>query len=338
MRAHTSNIVLRLLVAQPEGDEAPDYLRRLLAELPEDVAAARFELIYDRATALKNLLARPTGLADVARPPAADYLARLAEPDFVAALLRAVGRSVGPPGPGAVGLFRSGGVESACAAFDYLSASPDGDSRERVAELLFLLEPDTFKAAVARLRSTASPSLRALIPLLGHPGAPLGSEMLLTFVGNKDPLIRLEAFRFLLAGGPAGAPFLRLAAKALSDSDPAVVRLGIERARAAGVASTRMLADFLSTWLAGGADPSLGKLAIEALAALPGPQGRDSLARQLAARRTALSMAAVRRSMALEAGLLLVGDEESIAAVRSFRRSPAGWLSMLLPEEKSESP
>jgi hypothetical protein len=43
-------------------------------------------------------------------------------------------------------------------------------------------------------------------------------------------------------------------------------------------------------------------------------------------------MAAVRRSMVLEAGLIRQGDDEAIAAVRSFRRSPAGWLSMLLPE------
>jgi len=340
VHARASSVVLRLLVARPEGAEVPGYLRRLLADLPGDVAGSRFDLIYDRATALRDLLSRPTGLSDVARPTAADYLAHLAEPGLVAALLRAAERSAGPPSPGLVGLLRGGGVEAACAAFDHLAAMPpDDESHERVAELLFLLEPETFKAAVARLRSIGSPSLRALIPLLRHPAAPLGPELLLTFLGNKDPAIRLETFRLLLAGDPLFAQFQRLMAKALADSDPEVARLGIERAQAAGGASSaKMLSDLLADWLRGRTEPELGKRAIAALAAFAGPHGRDSLVRLLQGRKIALGVAAVRRSMALEAGLLRVGDEVSVAAVQSFRRSPAGWLSMLLPEEEVPSP
>jgi hypothetical protein len=163
--------------------------------------------------------------------------------------------------------------------------------------------------------------------------------LLLTFLGNKDPALRFEAFRLLLAADPTAPQAQRLVAKALADTDPEVVRLGIEGAKANGGApAAKMLTDFLEGWLRGPSVPELGKRAIAALAALPGHHGRASLTRLLQGRKTALGVAAVRRSMALEAGLLRVGDEESIAAVQAFRRSPAGWLSMLLPEEEVPSP
>jgi hypothetical protein len=278
-------------------------------------------------------MARPHGVADEVRLQAADYLAEAVEPGFVAALLKAAEENSGPPHPGVVGLFRAAGVDAACAAFDRLADTPPGEAHERIGELLFLLETEAFNAAVARLRSTGSSSIRALFSLLRRPGSPLGPDLVLTFLANKDDAIRLEAFRWALTSEAASAQFPRLLGKALGDPDPEIVALGIERATAVGGASSaKALVDFLKGWLTGGQPPRLGAMATFALAALPGPEGRDALRLMLLTRKMALSLAAVRRSMVLEAGLIRVGDDEAVAAVRSFRRSPAGWVSMLLPE------
>jgi len=335
LHAHVSSVVLRLLIAAPGLQEAADQVRRLLADLPRDTAAGRFELVFERTTALTDILSRPDGVAEPVRTLAAEYLARTVEPGFVVALLRATEESSGPPRPGLVGLFRAAGVSGACVAFDRLAELPPGDAHERVSEMLFLLETDAFNAAVARLRATGSPSLRALFALLRHPAAPLGPDLVLTFVANKDAKIRLEAFRLLLAGETGAGQFSRLLAKALADPDPEIVALGIERASGVGgPAAARAIADFLSAWLGGGGSPVLGRGATAALASLSGPEGGEALRRLLLGRKTALGVAAVRRSMIVEAGLIRIGDDDAIAAVRSFRRSPAGWLSMLLPEDK----
>jgi hypothetical protein len=333
VRAHGSSIVLQLLVAAPDRPEAADYVRRLLADLPQDVAARRFDAIYERTGALREMLARPSGVAAAVRALGSDYLARAVEPGFVAALLEATEESSGPLHPGVVSLFRAAGLEAACAAFDRLAEMPPGEGHERIGELLFLLETEAFNAAVARLRATGSPSLRALFSLLRRPGSPLGPDLVLTFLANKDRAIRLEAFRWALTSDAAAAQFPRLLGKALGDPYPEIVALGIESAATRGGAATaKTLAEFLAGWLAGGQTAELGRNATFALAALPGPEGRDALRHLLLTRKMAVSMSAVRRSMVLEAGLIRVGDDEAVAAVRSFRRSPAGWVSMLLPE------
>jgi hypothetical protein len=339
VRAHVSSIVLRLLLADPDRPEAPDQARRLLADLPGDVAAHRFDAIHERATALREILARPGGVAEELRREIAAYLARVAEPGFVAALLVAEEQNPGAFHPGVIGLFRAAGVDAACAAFDRLAEMPAGEGQERLGELLFLLEPEAFNAAVARLRSAGSPSLRVLFPLLRRPGAPPGVDLVLTFVANKDPAIRLEAFRFLLAADEASGQFPRLLGKALADPSADIVALGLERSPAIGGPSTvKALGEFLGAWLVGGLPLELGRRAALALASLPGTEGRDVLRSLLSNRKLSLSIAAVRRSMVLEAGLLRVGDDEAVAAVRSFRRSPAGWVSMLLPEPEESEP
>jgi hypothetical protein len=331
--AHTSSIVLNLLAAAPDLPEAPDHARRLLAELPRDVAARRFEMVAGRTATLGEILGRPSRVLDEVRVLAADYVARTVEPDFVVALIQAAEQSTGPPQPGVVSLFRASGVLGACAAFDRLAELPEGDAHERISELLFLLETEAFNAAVARLRTSGSPSLRALFTLLRRPGAPLGTDIVLTLLANKDPEIRSAAFHLLLGADTSGAQFPRLLAKALADPDPGIVALGLERASSAGASSARALGEFLRSWLAGGLARELGRKVTSALAAIPGTEGRDILAQALLARKTSLSIAATRRSMVVEAGLIRIGDDEAVAAVRSFRRSPAGWLSMLLPED-----
>jgi len=339
VRAHASSIVLRLLVEAPERPEAADQMRRLLEDLPADVAARRFDPIYERALALREMLAASNRTSPDVRTQAADYLARVAEPALMGPLLQAVEERSEPPGIGIVGLFREAGVLGACAAFDRLAELAAGEGHERISELLFLLDSEAFDAAVAHLRATGSPSLRALFALLRYPGSPLDPDLMLTFIANRDKAIRLEALRWVLSLEGALGQFPRLLGKALADSETEIIGLGIERAAAVGgAASVKALTDFLRRWLAGGLPADLGRKATLALAVRSSPEGRDALGRLLQSRRLALSLAAVRRSMVLEAGLIRVGDDEAIAAVRSFRRSPAGWISMLLTEDEELPP
>ena len=64
---------------------------------------------------------------------------------------------------------------------------------------------------------------------------------------------------------------------------------------------------------------------------------RDILVSLLSGRKLALWVKQVRISQALEEALVQIGDEASLAAVQTWRRSPARWISLLLVQGRVES-
>ncbi|MFI5182783.1 MAG: hypothetical protein ACHQNV_00175 [Vicinamibacteria bacterium] len=326
---HVSEIAQRLLLSAPASPEAPTYLKRLLDDLPGALEASRFDFAYSTAAALRDLTT--SRVSEEVASLATEYASALGRKESVDALLTAVERSSAPPTPATVGLFRLGGLEAACAAFERISASGDEASRERLTDLVVFLEADDFNAAIAQVRSKGSASPAALFSVLRHPGAPRGVEIAQTFLGNKDPEVRLGALRILFEAGAKEGSFERCLEKALSDADPRVVVFGLDQARRRkGPETARLVGEYLEGGLGGASPRELQMRAVEELAEAGIREARDALVAALAER--GLALGAGTRAVSREIALTLerIGDDISVAAVRRWRRSPAGLLGRLL--------
>ena len=327
---HLGEVALQLLLNQPEAQEAPDCLRRIDETAPLLLAARRFDVVEETLRALKDLLLLeaylPTEVAQLTR----GCLDGFASEERIGLVLDAAVGGEAPPSAPLVGLFRAGGEAAVEAALARLASAPDEQIRSRLVELIVAAEPDVFKAAVARVRSEGGEGLRLLFLVFRHPKAAGGVEFAATFAGNKDPGVRLEAFRVLFEADPRAGQHDRYVQRALSDRDPRIVELGVEQAlKEPEVTAVRLLSRFVEETLRE-SDPARTRRAASALAELDSAAGREALARLLRARRMQLRPSQVRLSQALGAALARNPDPETAKAIREFRRSPAGWMSWLL--------
>lgn len=327
---HVSEIAQRLLLASPEAPDAAAHLKRLLDDLPRALEASRFDLAYSTAVGLKGLMTPPR-LSEGMGALAAEYLSTLGRPESVARLLAAVEASSAPPTPAIVGIFRLGGLEAACAALERIGASRDDAARERLTDLVVFLDSDAFSAAVAHARSRESSSPAVLLGILRHPGAPRGVELAATFLGNKDPDVRLAALRILFEAEPGEGSFERCLEKALRDAEPRVVSFGLAQARRrVGPETVQLVGDYLDGRLGGASSVELERGAVEWLAEAGSREARDALAEVLAGRGLAFGAGARGVSREIAETLERIGDETATTALRRWRRSPAGLVSRLL--------
>ena len=327
---HVSEIAQRLLLASPEAPDAAAYLKRLADDLPLALESSRFDLVYSTAAGLRNLMTPPR-LPEGVAALAAEYLSALGRPENVGTLLAAVETSSAPPTPAMVGIFRLGGLDAACAALERIGASKDDTARERLTDLVVFLDPDTFSAAIAQARSRESVPPAALLGILRHPGASRGVELATTFLGNKDPDVRLGALRILFEAEPKDGSFERCLDKALADPEPRVVAFGLDQARRRLSPETVLLVgDYLDGQLGGALSVDLQLRAVEWLAEAGSREARDALAAALARRGLALRAGARAVSREIASTLERIGDGTAMGAFRRWRRSPAGLLSRLL--------
>jgi hypothetical protein len=326
---HVTEIALRLLVAAPASPDSAGFAKRLIDDAPHALQAGRFDFVYAAAQALRAASLAGSG-------PAAEYTSILVRKDSLDQVLDAVQASSAPPTPAMVGLFRLGGVEAACAAFARISSQPDAVARERLVDLLVFLEAEPFSVAVARARSQGAALLPAVFEVLRHPAAPKGFELALTFLGNKDADVRLEAFRVLFGADLKAMSFERCLEKALSDAEPRIASFGLEQARRHKEPGTvRLLGSYLEGRL-GFASPTLHLRAVEVLAEAGTREARDALVAALASRRRTLGAGARAVAREIAATLRRIGDEPSEAAVRAWRRSVAGLWSRLVGDKDRE--
>lgn len=327
---HVSEIAQRLLLASPEGPDAEAHLKRLLDDLPLALEASRFDLAYSTAVGLKGLMAPPR-LPEATAALAAQYLSRLGRPESVGRLLAAVETSAAPPTPAMVGIFRLAGLDAAGAALERIGASSDETTRERLTDLVVFLDSEVFSAAVAQARSRESSLPSVLLGILRHPGAPRGVELATTFLGNKDPDVRLQALRILFEAEPKEGSFERCLERALRDAEPRVVGFGLAQARRRVRPETvRLVGEYLDGRLGGASPVDLQLEAVEWLAEAGSREARDALAQVLAGRGLTLRAGARGVSREIASTLDRIGDETAVAACRRWRRSPAGLLSRLL--------
>jgi hypothetical protein len=329
LKAHVSDIALRLLIARPDAPEAPGFVKCLDDETPRALATGRYEQLHGAASAVRELGARKDALPQDLGRNVESYLATFTEEEPVERILAGVLGRHGPLPETLAGLFRISGAEGASAAFRKLAEMEEGPDSERLSELLVHADVDEFNAVVAGLRMDGWASLRLLFPVLHKIGGARAVEMALTFVGNEDEKVRAEAYRLLLDEDHKPGQAERYLEHALADASPRVTSLALARARQrGGSAVTAMLGRFLreeSGW-----DADLRVKAIGILGGFRSIEARDILIPMLSARKISLWVKQVEVSRALEQALEAIGDPASLSAVSSWRRSPTRWVSMLL--------
>ena len=161
-------------------------------------------------------------------------------------------------------------------------------------------------------------------------------EMALSFVGNEDPKIRTEALKILLAEDHRVGQAERYLERALYDEDPRVAGFAIGQARTRPTPEVVGLLGGYASNERKESDDDLRVRAIGVLGSVGTPQARDLLIDLLRKQRVALFVKQVRIARALEEALSRIGDEQSTAAVRRWRCSPARWISLLLVQGKVE--
>jgi len=329
LKAHLSDIALRLLVARPDAPEAPGFVKCLDDETPRALATGRYEQVLGAASAVRELDARKGVLPQELGRNLESFLATFTEEEPIERILGGVLGREGALPETLVGLFRISGAEGARAVFRKMSELEEGPDTERLSALLVHTGVDEFNAVVAVLRVDGWASLRLLFPVLHKIGGARAVEMALTFVGNEDEKVRAEAYRVLFDEDAKPGQTERYLEHALSDASPRVTSLALARARQRGGASiAAMLGRFLredSGW-----DAELRIRAIGVLGGFRSIEARDILIPMLSARKISLWVKQVEISRALEQALEAIGDPPSLAAVSAWRRSPTRWVSMLL--------
>lgn len=334
VRAHVSEIVLNLLLSNPESSEAVDFVRCLDEDAPRALDTARFDQLHRSASAVKSIVTERPSLPGEFMGAAGAYVAGFSKEDRIQKILGAATGMPGAPSPSIVGLFQISGVEGAHHAFHRLIDLTDGPEMHTLTELLLSLEPETFNAAVARLRQEGGPSCRVLFPVLQRLGGSRAVELALTFVGTEDPRLRVEAFRILMAEDDRPGQFERYLERAVADESSRVGGYALAQARLrAGPEVTQILASFLRKDVI---DEELRLKAIAILGTFKTPEARDLLIAMLSRRRLAIWVKQVKIVNALEEALLQIGDDACMKAIKSWRRSPFRWISMLLVQGKVE--
>jgi hypothetical protein len=262
------------------------------------------------------------------------YLAGFSKEDRIETILSAAIASEGPLPESLTGLFRIAGSEAGYAAFQRLAVLAECPESGRLVELLLALDQEEFAATVARLRTDGWTSLRPLFPVLLKIGGGRALDLALTFLGNEDARVRLEAYRVLLIADQRPAQVERYIERGLADESSKVVGFVIAQAKLRAVPEIAALLGAYLSRPSRQREEDLSLRAIGALAAYRTDQSRDILIGLLKARKITFWVKEVRVNTALEEALTQIGDGPATEAVKEWRRSAARWISMLLVQGK----
>lgn len=335
--ARVADIVLRLLVAAPDHPDAAAYLRRLAVEAPRALAAGRFDQLHETASSLRDLLVLRRYVPSEVPQLIEGYLAFLRQPATMRTLLTAIESSGWPPPPPAVGLVRIASPEAAVLALERIAELPAGDARGQLADVVAKLKPDVLGEVVTRARTAGGAALDGLFLLLARPETPGRIDCAQTFIGNRDPAVRLRALSLLIEADERPGQRERYLLRALNDAAAPVRDFAIEATRHAGDArAVNALRDFLLSRSQGQADASARQRALAVLGAMATPEARAALADLLHARRFSLRPRDVRVCLAAATLLAATDDERLRAAAHSWKRSPSGWMAWLLGRASGE--
>jgi hypothetical protein len=335
--SHLSDIVLRLLVALPEHPDAAAYMKRLADEMPRALAAARFAQLHEAATSLKDLLVLRNYIPSEVVRQTEEYLAALRRPEVVRVLLAAIEDVDVALTPEIEGLFRIGGVETAILAIERVGALEEGAARTRLVDILSSLRPEILNEVVARARTGGGSQVQALFAVLARPETPGRVECALTFLGNRDPGVRILALSLLLEADTRPGQRERYLHRALVDRAREVRQFAIESSRNLGDAlAVASLRSFLLGSRPAREDVATRLRAIDILSELGTTESRAVLGEVLHSGRLRLRPTDVRLCRAAAARLAEVDDEPAKSAVRTWQRSPSGWLAWLLGHPAQE--
>lgn len=323
-----------LYLLEGEGLEPPDQgacLDRLLAALPLALDAWDADLLAAISDVAARI-SRTEGLAATVVEKATATLAWFERPAMLDAVIARLEDADGEPSTDLVLMARAGGLllaEAVLTRLARLARTSPSAGRARLSRALDWLEPDTVRAALAEAYRKAPAQARALLAALADGGAAWpAAEAAQLFLGDEDPLLRLEAYRVLFAAHVNTPRWKSAVQKGLEDTDARVLHLSIDEAGSRTRVGVWPLAAFLDR--RGTAAVAAAHLrAVGVLAAMDAREARQALRAALAARRMRWDAASRRVAAAIADALAPGGSHDDEVAIRRWRRSPAGWLTWL---------
>jgi len=246
-------------------------------------------------------------------------------PATVESLLAAIAEAPSTAAGAAGVLLAAGGRTSARVAVEWLKGANDTTAREHVSAGLAEIDPAVFREMVApELQSNrrVAESMAGARPAI-EPSRAI--DLARQLASNAATEVRRKAFAWLLATPLTSGKLGLVMQKALDDSDPRVVEVGLEAAKARpspGV--TEALLRFIHR---------RGKMKIRPLQAravkilaVSGPDAVKGLAKALGQRRVMCSAKARRLSLCMADALSASGEPGAQAAARAWRASLASVI------------
>jgi len=241
-------------------------------------------------------------------------------------LMVALDAQIGPPTHALTELFLASGSPAATLAIDRISELPDGPLRDRLGHLIARLDLDVVRPAMLRVCADGAPVSR-LLGVFRQIDPARTPDLARLFIRDANPAVRRQALEVLSDAPLAPVKRERVMLRALADEDPGVVRVALRELSAhQSPPALAALAEFLSR-THGASLEALQRYAVQALRLAWTPKVTDALVLALLARRRAFDPAARRVSHAIVTVLEAAGGDRARAAVRTWRRSPAGVWS-----------
>ena len=321
---------IAILLLNTGGEDVQDVacIERLRAQLPQHLENGDLQLIADAAVQFAALSAKA---APVVAERAAACLEFFVEPPTVRAALRALLQGPEEPSPSLVILARAGQSVFAEAALGLLSRASDPAIQQRVAAILPVLDFDVLRPAVLSVYRRQLDLARVLLPAMASStGLPLVADVSYIFLADRDPAVRLEAYRLLFGSRLSAARMESVLRKALEDDAPRVVEFALEELQRLQVpVGARAIAHFIDAAMPSRFETQQRHAAL-VLAGFRTHEALHALVGVLADRHRRLDAPARRVSRAVAAALERSGHAEGLAAARAWRRSPAGILSRVV--------
>jgi hypothetical protein len=333
---HVAQIALLEARMEPLTAEAAVSLRTLRDFAPRELERGGLDLLAEIADVALRLAGSGADLEAELHNLVEELLEFYRRPATVDVAMRAiVERPIGSAGSPGV-MLAAGGGAAAQAGLDWLKAVADVEGRTRVMAVLLSLEAEVVRATVLPGLSASDLLVEAFATMIEHVEPARAIEIGLYLSAHPQPAARLKAITWLLGSTLTSGKRQRVLQRALADDEPRIVALGMEAALSGDRATAT---DAFLALVARQTAADLLPFQIKAVRAL----GVDRevviarLAQVLAVRPLLLSHRARQLSVAIAAALARSSHATARAAVRSWRLSPAGLLS-LIAGPRAEAP
>ncbi|MCL4845388.1 MAG: hypothetical protein KJ066_02525 [Acidobacteria bacterium] len=330
----TSRIALTLLAHDADAPDAAALMRRAIDAAASALASGDLDYLGALAAVAVDGDQRPPEVRALAH----EALALLQRGDVVDQVLDAALDPARRTSVHLGDLIRAGGAEAAARAVDRLAVAAAPAVRRRLVGLLVHVDPRVLANVLRRARSSSRLPGPALVALLGHEDMAEAPALAELFVTDEDASVRLQAYRIAFRGQTTAGRFERLAMRAVDDPDARVVVLALTEAQAREPGVVARVGGHLLCQPTAEANDRAQREAALWLAREGSPAARRALATALAARGGMWRTLARQVSRRMAAALDGFDDPPSRAAVRQWRRSPAGLLGWILGDAAGSTP
>jgi hypothetical protein len=324
--AHLMRIALLQARRHLPGPGAEPYLRCVLDVLPRERARRSMPTLMEAA----DLVIRLRAAREALTPDGRDLLDRceraFSGPDAIAPAIDAVVAAPIETGGLSSALLLAGGAGAAHAALAWLRTAPAGEPRLRVAAVVTLFDAEIARVVVAPALSGDDAAADALAAVLDRIDPARAIELAMGLMGHDRAEIRRRATTWLLGASLSAARLQRVLQQALEDREPAIVAAALD---AADRLDGRTFLDPLAAFAVRRLPAPLVPAQLRAMAMLAARADGAARLAAVLARRGYLCHAADRRvSLAIASALSLAAASGTRHAIRAWRWTPAGLLSL----------